>query len=162
MKNKEKGDFMDILKILGWKKEPEKSMKEFDYKKTNVCIICGSKADPKKSAPIQEDFIIKAIKIFKKKTGTLRNNKLYVCKKCWEQYKKERKKFIDNVFLWTVLCSILFIVLLAAPLLIGASYNLISVIYMIIIIVVLWIMAMIIQLYNYRPGTKYSLDAKVK
>ena len=152
---------VDILKwfgVGGNKPESKKVPEDFDLKHSNVCIICGKEVDAHNAVPIKEDFIIKGIRFIKQKTGTIRNNKLYVCEDCFEEYKKERKSFINGVFLWTILIGVLFFILLIMPLVANKPFNISSIIGITFGALLFWLMAMVMQLYKYRPATEYPVD----
>lgn len=147
---------MDILKWFKGKESNKKTFEDFDLKESNVCIICGREVNPQEAVPVKDDIFIRTIRKIKKRFGTLRNNKLYVCKDCWEQYKKERNSFINGIMLWSVLIGVLFAILIGS--LIFSGFDIQSFIGITVGTLILWIMAMVIQLYRYRPATEYSME----
>ncbi len=153
---------MGILDFITGKKKDDKiKFKENNYKNENVCFICGEKVNNKKAVPIKDDIIIKGIKKVKEKTGKVKNNKLYVCEDCWDVYKKERKSFINGIFISSLFVGIIFTLLVLGPIFLG-SFNLGAVINLTIVCLVLWGFLMVIQMYKYRPATEYELGENQK
>ena len=66
--------------------EPEKAPEGKD-----VCIVDGEEIE--KGYRVKEDFVIRTIRRIKGALGMLRNNRLYVCEKHLEEYKKKRKNY---------------------------------------------------------------------
>lgn len=59
--------------------------------KENRCIICGEK---KSGLPVKEDFVIGAIRWFKRNvTKNEKGYRLVVCKDCYKEYHKSRAVF---------------------------------------------------------------------
>ncbi len=77
-------------------------------------MICGEK---KKGYEVEEDFVIKGVRWFKKNiTKNEKGNKLVVCNKCYPKYVEYRDKFIRRQRIYLLL-GFLFLLLglLAAP-----------------------------------------------
>ena len=68
------------------------------YKGDNVpssyCIICGKK---KEGIKVADDHVLKTLRWFKTNvTKNVQNNTLVVCKTCYPQYSKQRKKYVSR------------------------------------------------------------------
>ncbi len=69
--------------------------------KDDRCIICGEK---KNGLSVREDYMIQAIRWFKKNvTKNERGYALVVCKSCYPKYAKARKKFENRQLLYLIL-----------------------------------------------------------
>lgn len=55
------------------------------------CIICGER---KAGLPVEDDYVISSIRWFKANvTKNEKNNSLVVCRDCYSEYKKQRKRY---------------------------------------------------------------------
>ena len=116
------------------------------YKGNNMpssyCIICGKKKDGVKVA---DDHVLKALRWFKTNvTKNVQNNKLVVCKACYPQYSKQRKKYVSRRTAYVAL-GILFLIL-SVIISYGAWLTALSI--GIFIVVLLYALSLI----NYMPG----------
>ncbi|MCC7570050.1 hypothetical protein KO465_01745 [Candidatus Micrarchaeota archaeon] len=149
---------MDLFKLFKGKEKKEKTFENFDVKNSNVCMECGKIVIPSKAVPVKDDFVLNVIKSIKQKTKTIKNNKLFICPSCWPEYEKNRKRFVNGVFFWSVLLGVFLVVLLVTPLLTQNSYPLLNVVFLLLGIFAFWVLLMIMQIYSsYRPGTEFDI-----
>jgi hypothetical protein len=73
----------------------------------SYCIICGKE---KKGREVDEDYIIKGIRWFKRNiTKNEKGNKLVVCNECYPKYLEYRKKFERRQITYILLGSLFLI-----------------------------------------------------
>lgn len=76
-------------------------------KQKNVCVVCGKE---KNGLEVKTDNVIRTIRYIKLKLfRKVSNNRLVVCKECYENYKKYRKKYIGRQRLYVAL-GVLFLI----------------------------------------------------
>lgn len=115
-----------------------------DYVPTSYCIICGKKKDGIKVA---DDHILKALRWFKTNvTKNVRNNTLVVCKACYPQYSKRRKKYVNRRTAYVAL-GIIFLIL---SVIISFRAWLTALSVGTFIVVLLYVLSLI----NYMPGLR--------
>ncbi len=109
----------------------------------SYCIICGKE---KKGIAVSDDHVLKALRWFKKNvTRNVRNNKLVVCKECYPQYTKMRKRYVGRRTAYVALgvLFLMFAVIVSA----GAS-GIAAFIIGVIIIIFLYLLSLV----NYMPA----------
>jgi len=99
------------------------------------CIICG---EAKEGLPVEEDYIIATIRwinrsVFKK----YRNHRLVVCKECYLKYSKQRERYVHKQITYIAI-GVLFTLALFF-----VSYNPISLLYGIAVIVFMYALSLI-------------------
>ncbi|MGA3020779.1 MAG: hypothetical protein ABSD68_02420 [Candidatus Micrarchaeales archaeon] len=68
------------------------------------CIVCGKE---KKGIEVEEDAILGSVRWFKRNvTKNEKGNKLVVCKDCYAEYKKDRKKYESRQRVYMILGAI--------------------------------------------------------
>jgi len=108
----------------------------------SYCIICGKKKD---GITVADDHVLKTLRWFKTNvTKNVQNNKLVVCKACYPQYNKQRKKYVSRRTAYVAL-GILFLVL-SVIVSYGAWLTALSI--GIFIVILLYALSLI----NYMPG----------
>lgn len=78
-----------------------------------VCIVCSKEVAG--GYKVEDDFVIRAIRKLKRYLGVARNNELYVCEGCVEEYRKKRSKYERELVTHAVLASIVLIVMVVLP-----------------------------------------------
>lgn len=109
------------------------------------CIMCGLEKD---GIEIKIDNVITSIRYIKKKIfHTEKNNKLVVCKECYPNYAKSRKRFINRQRLYVGL-GVLFLIfsVILAP-------NVGSLLIGVIILLLLYLLSFL----NYTPELSISV-----
>ena len=75
------------------------------------CMICGKE---KGGIAVEEDYVLGAIRWFKSNvTRNEKGNRLVVCRDCYAQYKKERKRHESRQVVYAVLGVLFFVVSVA-------------------------------------------------
>ncbi len=78
-------------------------------KRKSYCIICGNE---KNGIEVKEDSVIRIIRFLKKNLfKSEKNNRLVVCKECYENYKKYRRKYVRRQAIYVAL-GVLFLIML--------------------------------------------------
>ncbi len=111
--------------------------------KESRCIICGRELN---GLEVQEDYVIKAIRWFKRNvTHNEKNYRLVVCKDCYVKYKKARDSYNSKTISYAALLIIT-----------GRSIG--AVIAGIIIILLMYALSLL----SYMPGLKIDKAEKNK
>ena len=109
---------------------------------SSYCIICGKKKDGVKVA---DDHVLKTLRWFKANiTKNVQNNTLVVCKTCYPQYSKQRKKYVSRRTAYVAL-GLIFLIL---SIIISSGAWLTALSIGIFIVVLLYALSLI----NYMPG----------
>ncbi len=117
---------------------------------SSYCIICGKKKD---GIMVADDHVLKTLRWFKENiTKNVQNNTLVVCKTCYPQYSKQRKKYISRRTAYVAL-GILFLIL-SVIVSSGAWPTALSI--GIFIVVLLYALSLI----NYMPGLRLKEAGK--
>ena len=104
------------------------------------CIICGGAVD---GLEVQEDYVIRAIRWFKRNvTRNAKNYRLVVCKECYVKYKKARDSYVRKQIAYVVI-GVLF-----AGLLIAAGRSLMAVLAGLAIIALMYLLSLL----SYMPA----------
>jgi hypothetical protein len=75
------------------------------------CMICGKEKD---GIAVEDDYVLRAIRWFKSNvTRNEQGNRLAVCKDCYAQYKKERKRYESRRVVYAALAALFFLVSVA-------------------------------------------------
>ena len=118
-------------------------------KQKSYCIVCGNERD---GIEVKEDNVLRALRyikydLFKRPR---RNNRIVVCKSCYESYKKHRKRYIGRQRLYLAL-GVLFLIfsILLAPSIYAALVG-------IVMIALLYLLSLL----NYMP--ELDLEKKKK
>ena len=112
----------------------------------SYCIICGKQ---KNGVKVADDHVLKALRWFKTNvTKDVKNNVLVVCKACYPQYSKMRKKYESRRTAYITL-GVLF---LAFSLIISMGAWLTAISVGIIIVALLYLLSLI----NYVPGLQLN------
>ena len=116
----------------------------------SYCIICGKKKDGIKVA---DDHVLKTLRWFKTNvTKNVQNNTLVVCKTCYPQYSKQRKKYVSRRTAYVAL-GIIFLIL---SMIISSSAWLTALSIGILIVLLLYGLSLI----NYMPGLQLKGTGK--
>ncbi len=121
-----------------------------------VCIVSREEVPPGTGTPIKQDAIIGTIRKIKAKLGILQNNELVVSDEHLEEYKKKRAKFEKMAVIYTTVAAVLVLLLVFAPLIFGAPFNLMSILFALI----LGIMVAALALLGYVPGIETENESK--
>ncbi len=121
-----------------------------------ICIVSRKEVPTGHGNPIKQDAIIRTIRNIKRKMGILQNNELVVSDECLEQYKKKRSKFEKMAVIHTTVAAIVILILVFAPLLLGAPFNIMTIFFAFI----LGIMIAALALLSYVPGLDTGKEAK--
>ncbi len=121
-----------------------------------ICIVSRKEVPLGSGTPVKQDAIIGTIRKIKARLGILQNNELVVSDECLEQYQKKRSKFEKMAVVYTTIAAVLVLLLVFAPLLFGATFNLMSIFFAII----LGIMIAALALLGYVPGLDTGEEAK--
>jgi len=78
-----------------------------------VCIVCSKEVAG--GHKVEDDSVIRAIRKIKRQFGVARNNELYVCEGCMEEYKKKRGKYERDLVIHAVLAAIVLIMMVVLP-----------------------------------------------
>lgn len=113
-----------------------------------ICIVSKQEVPPGSGTPIREDAIIRAIRKIKERLGILQNNELVVSDEHLEEYKKKRSKFEKMAVIHVTVAAILIALLTFGPLLFGAPFNVMSILFALI----LGIMIAGLALLSYVPA----------
>jgi hypothetical protein len=109
---------------------------------SSYCIICGKK---KNGIKVTDDHVLKTLRWFKTNiTKNVQNNTLVVCKTCYPQYSKQRKKYISRRTAYVAL-GIIFLIL---SVIISSGAWLTALSIGIFIVILLYALSLI----NYMPG----------
>ena len=109
---------------------------------SSYCIICGKK---KNGIKVTDDHVLKTLRWFKTNiTKNVQNNTLVVCKTCYPQYSKQRKKYISRRTAYVAL-GIIFLIL---SVIISSGAWLTALSIGIFIVILLYVLSLI----NYMPG----------
>ncbi|MCL5427722.1 MAG: hypothetical protein M1321_00905 [Candidatus Marsarchaeota archaeon] len=80
-------------------------------KRKSYCILCAKERD---GIPVKEDNVIKAIRLIKRHVlKSEKRNRLVVCKECYADYKKYRKRYTRRQAIYVGLGIVFLIMLLA-------------------------------------------------
>jgi len=108
------------------------------------CIICGLEKD---GIEVQDDYIIEAIRWFKRNvTKSEKNYRLVVCKECYPKYKKARDSYTRKQITYIAIGVIFAAVLIA----VSSGRLLSAIFYGIIIIIFMYLLAQL----SYMPALK--------
>jgi len=121
-----------------------------------ICIVSRKEVPPGTGTPIRQDAIIGTIRKIKSRLGILQNNELVVSDECLEEYQKKRSKFEKMAVVYTTIAAVLVLLLVFAPLLFGAPFNLMSIFFAI----VLGVMVAALALLGYVPGIDTGKEPK--
>jgi hypothetical protein len=102
-----------------------------------VCIICQKELSNQEAYPIENSMVLDIIKNLKRKLKILKNNELFVCENCLEEYKKRRKNFENQLKFNAILSGVILFALLFLPLFFGSSLILTNFLILIIILGIL-------------------------
>ncbi|MEM3362560.1 MAG: hypothetical protein QXG16_04590 [Candidatus Anstonellaceae archaeon] len=110
-----------------------------------VCIICEKEI--LEGYRVKESAILNFIKKIKSSLKILKNNELYVCSNCLEEYKKRKKKFNNTLVLNSVVGILLLVALVIIPLVFNQEIRLDGFVVMIFLMGFLFL----ISLFSYVP-----------
>ena len=114
----------------------------------SYCIICGKKKD---GIEVADDNVLATLRWIKTNvTKNARNNRLVVCKACYPEYSKMRKKYMGRRTAYVAL-GVLFLVL---SLVISSGAWPSALLISIIIIALLYLLSLI----NYMPGLRIKKE----
>ena len=118
-------------------------------KSESRCIICG---EEKNGLEVEEDFVIRAIRYFKKNvTRNAKNYHLVVCKEDYMKFSKARDSYVKKQILYVVLGAVF-----AALLILYTWPNLGAIIYGLAIVILMYA----ISLLTYIPAVRLPKGAK--
>jgi uncharacterized membrane protein YeaQ/YmgE (transglycosylase-associated protein family) len=98
-----------------------------------MCIVSRKEVPAGEGTPIREDAIIRTIRVVKGKLGILQNNELVVSDEALEEYTKKREKFEKMAVIHATVGAILVVAFIFGPLLLGAPFNPMGVLFSIIL-----------------------------
>jgi hypothetical protein len=118
-------------------------------KQKSFCIVCGLEKD---GIEVKEDGVLRTMRYIKRNLlRSAKNNRIVVCKQCYEAYKKYRKRYVSRQHLYLGL-GIVFLVL---TLLLNVSIA--SVLFGLGVLVLLYLLSLV----NYMPDINVH-PSKVK
>ena len=107
----------------------------------DVCIICMQN---KRGYKVIDDPVLSTIRRIKRALRIAKENRLYVCKKCYQEHKKRRGDFEKTVIIYGGLGAIIAMVLLLV------NFSLNALVVGILIILFL----LFLSLFKYHPAVK--------
>ena len=129
-------------------KREKKREKKKEMKRKSICIVCGKE---KEGREIEEDIVVRGIRLIKRKLNIERGNILVVCDECLEEAKKRRQKFEKGLFTWGAIGGILGIILIISSALAGGLGRIISSFIFLLILIVVFVC---LSFYQYFPKVK--------
>lgn len=84
-----------------------------------ACIICQKDLLSGRAAKVKEDFVISTIRKIKQMLNIARNKELYVCENDLKTQQDKRKAYERDLIVFSIVAAIVFLLLIAAPLLSG-------------------------------------------
>lgn len=123
-----------------------------------ICIECEKDVAGKKAFKIKEDRIIRGIRALKKLTRTAQGNELYVCNDHLEKHMKKRKRFEKSILIFGILAGIV-VVLLVGMLLLSKKFDVVLLIYSLLVGVFILAFAVI---FRYAPAIEKTSELAVK
>ncbi|MCL5008578.1 MAG: hypothetical protein M1156_01655 [Candidatus Marsarchaeota archaeon] len=121
-------------------------------KQKSYCIVCGQERD---GIEIKEDNVIRSIRFIKKKVfNSVKNNRIVVCKECYEKYKKYRKRYVRRQAMYVALGVIFLIMLLLISS--SSSPTIYSFLYALSFGIGVLILLYLLSLLNYMPELKIN------
>ncbi|MCX8163296.1 MAG: hypothetical protein N3D10_01945 [Candidatus Micrarchaeota archaeon] len=97
-----------------------------------ICIVCEKEIV--EGYKIKESFVLDIIRKIKNKLKILKNNELFVCPNCLEEYKKRRKKFNNSLLINSIIAVLIFLVIIALPLIYNQEFKIESILVLIILV----------------------------
>ena len=117
-------------------------------KQKTYCIMCGKE---KNGIEVKEDNVIRAIRFLKKRVfRSEKRNRIVVCKECYENYKKHRKRYTRRQALYLAL-GVLFLIMVVF---VGHS------IYSVLVGMGMVLLLYLFSLLNYVPELNIIKDRK--
>ncbi len=122
-----------------------------------MCIVSRKEVPAGEGTPIREDAIIRTIRVIKGKLGILQNNELVVSNEALEEYTKKREKFEKMAVIHATVGAILVVAFIFGPLLLGAPFNPMGVLFSII----LGLLVAALALLSYVPALEDGKESTV-
>jgi hypothetical protein len=122
----------------------------------NICFICEKEIE--KGYKVKDSFVLETIRKIKQKFKILKNNQLYVCENCLENYKKRRANFERNNKINLAILIIITIIMFLIPLINGLDISIGSIISNIILLIILAAVLGLLSIFTYVPAIEKEIS----
>ena len=122
----------------------------------NICFICEKEIE--KGYKVKDSFVLEAIRKIKQKFKILKNNQLYVCENCLENYKKRRANFERNNKINLAILIIITIIMFLIPLINGLDLSIGNIISNIIVLIILAAVLGLLSIFTYVPAIEKEIS----
>jgi hypothetical protein len=122
----------------------------------NICFICEKEVE--KGYKVKDSFVLETIRKIKQKFKILKNNQLYVCENCLENYKKRRANFERNNKINLAILIIITIIMFLIPLINGLDLSIGNIISNIILLIILAAVLGLLSIFTYVPAIEKEIS----